>query len=293
MTIATAAESLAHWRTWVGNVERQDDQITAAPLAALAATLDRDEPDPVTGSDVPPLAHWLFCRPLARHSELGADGHPARGSFLPPVSLPRRMWAGSRIAFHHPLQVGDSITRTSRILDVKLKSGRCGDLVLVTVHHEVANARGVALTEEHDILYRDAARPGAAGPAATPAPSDAQYSRQVDPDAVLLFRYSALTFNGHRIHYDRDHATRVEGYPGLVVHGPLVATLLVDLLRRQHPAATLRRFEFRALRPLFDIHPFRICGRDDAAGRVALWACDRDGGLAMQASAALDRDHHR
>jgi 3-methylfumaryl-CoA hydratase len=277
--------SLDELRRWIGATEQRGDDVSAAPLAALSATLDRDDPAPLPGSDVPPLWHWLFFNGAARQSELGPDGHPRRGGFLPPVDLPRRMWAGGRLQFNHPLQVGDEVLRRSRIADVSGKRGRSGELVFVGVHHEISNARGVALTEEHDIVYRSAPQPGAAAAAPVMAPRDEQFSREIVPDPVLLFRYSALTFNGHRIHYDLDYARDVEGYPGLIVHGPLIATLLLDLARRQMPQLAVRRFEFKALHPWFHIHPFTLCGRTDAGGRIALWARDHAGVLAMQAVA--------
>ncbi len=276
------------WRDWIGRTERRADLVTPAPLTMLSATLDRDDPEPVAGAEVPPLWHWLYFLPVAPQSQIGPDGHPRRGGFLPPVPQPRRMWAGGRLAFEHPLRVGDEITRVSRIADVSVKDGRSGKLVFVCVRHEISDARGVALTEEHDIVYRDNPPPGPAPAAPSqPAPADEQYSREIVPDPVLLFRYSALTFNGHRIHYDRSYVTGVEGYPGLIVHGPLIATLLVDLVRRQLPGARVRRFRFRAVRPIFDIHRFRVCGREEGDRRHALWARDHEGALAMEASAEL------
>jgi 3-methylfumaryl-CoA hydratase len=274
-------------RAWVGRTEERHDVVTEAPIAALAATLDRDDPPPQAGDPVPPLWHWLYFLPRARQSEIGPDGHARRGGFLPPVALPRRMWAGGRLLFHEPLRVGDPVRRVSRIERTDAKAGQSGSLVFVTVSHLVHGPRGLALTEEHDIVYREAAAPGAVAPTPMPAPADAQFAREVVPDPVLLFRYSALTFNGHRIHYDRSYVTGVEGYPGLIVHGPLIATLLLDLLRRERPASRVARFEFKAVRPLFDIHRFTVCGRDDGRGRIALWASDHEGALAMQASAAL------
>ena len=275
-------------RAWVGRSEQRGDEVTAAPLAALSATLDRDDPAPLPGSNVPPLWHWLLFLPMARASEIGPDGHPRRGGFLPPVELPRRMWAGGRLSFHHALQVGDEVTRTSTIQNVETKSGRSGSLVFVTVRHEIANARGVAISEEHDIVYRDASVPGAPVPPARALagqrPQEA-WGCTIVPNDVLLFRYSALTFNSHRIHYDRKYATEVEGYPGLVVHGPLIATLLLDLLRRQRPEAVVKTFTFKALRPTFDLHAFNLCGRPDGPGRFELWAHDHDGELTMQATA--------
>jgi 3-methylfumaryl-CoA hydratase len=281
---------LTHLREWIGRTETRTDEVTAAPIAALAATLDRADPPPTAGTPVPPLWHWLFFTPLAPQSEIGPDGHAKRGGFLPPVPLPRRMWAGGRLQFNAPLQVGDTITRESRIDDVTIKEGRSGALVFVNVHHAIRNARGVALTEEHDIVYRDNPRPDAPVPAPQVASQDEDFAREIAPDPVLLFRYSALTFNGHRIHYDRTYATEVEGYPGLIVHGPLIATLLADLARREMPHAVMRRFFFKAVRPLFDIHRFSVCGRRERgveAKQLALWARDHEGFLAMQATAEL------
>jgi 3-methylfumaryl-CoA hydratase len=280
------SDQLAHLRTWEGRSETLRDDVTAAPVRNLSATLDRDDPAPVAGTELPPLWHWLYFLPSARQSELGPDGHAKRGGFLPPVPLPRRMWAGGRLEWHAPLHVGDAIERTSRIVSVTHKAGRSGDLVFVLVRHEVRNAQGLALTEEHDIVYRGAPQPGDPAPPPQPAPAQAPWSREIVPDDVLLFRYSALTFNGHRIHYDRRYVTEVEGYPGLIVHGPLIATLLVDLARRQRPDARLRSFGFKAVRPVFDLHPFRVNGKPSADGGGAqLWAQDHEGWLAMQAQA--------
>jgi 3-methylfumaryl-CoA hydratase len=192
------------------------------------------------------------------------------------------MWAGGRLQFNAPLQVGDQVIRESRIDDVTIKEGRSGSLVFVNVHHAIRNARGVALTEEHDIVYRDNPRPGAPVPEPQAASQEEDFAREIVPDPVLLFRYSA--------HYDRTYATEVEGYPGLIVHGPLIATLLLDLLRREMPRATVRRFFFKAVRPLFDVHRFTVCGkreRGTATKQIALWARDHEGLLAMQATAEL------
>ena len=197
------------------------------------------------------------------------------------------MWAGGRLTFVAPLCIGDAIERTSTIVDVTAKEGRSGQLVFVVVRHAIGGPHGPAIIEEHDIVYR--ALPAAAERAASPprAPVDATWSRTIRPDDVLLFRYSALTFNGHRIHYDRRYVTEVEGYPGLIVHGPLIATLLLDLLRRQVPDAVVARFSFRAVSPLFDIAPFTVNARRGGNGSLALWAANADGGLAMDAQATL------
>jgi 3-methylfumaryl-CoA hydratase len=273
---------------WIGRTETLADSITAAPVRALSATLDRDDPTPEAGTPLPPLWHWLYFLPAANASEIGPDGHPRRGGFLPPVPLPRRMWAGGRLAWEtaNPLRIGDEVKRVSRIESVTQKSGRSGDLVFVTVKHEVGNARGLALTEMQDIVYRPAAAPGEAPAAPVAAEPGAPWQRELTPDEVLLFRYSALTFNGHRIHYDRRYVTEVEGYPGLIVHGPLIATLLADLLRR-NGAGALRRFEFKALRPTFDGRPMRV-NATFQGDRIALWAQDHEGWLTMKASAETE-----
>jgi 3-methylfumaryl-CoA hydratase len=288
MHTPASAIPVEHLREWVGRSEQRHDVVTAAPLAGLAATLDHvGDPAPRPGTVVPPLAHWLYFLPQAPQREIGADGHPLRGGFLPPVPLPRRMWAGGRLQFMHALAVGDEIVRESTITKVDAKQGRSGALVFVTVRHEIRNAAGLALCEEHDIVYRDNPVPGAPPALPSAAPTGAQFSRRIVPDPVLLFRYSALTFNGHRIHYDRRYVTEVEGYPGLIVHGPLIATLLLDLVRRELPDAYVRAFEFEAASPLFDIHPFTLCGKREAGGSVALWASNPEGRLAMRARAVL------
>jgi 3-methylfumaryl-CoA hydratase len=282
--------TLAHLQSWIGRTETLSDDITVAPLRALSATLDRDDALPVPGTALPPLWHWLFFLPQHRQSEIGPDGHAKRGGFLPPVPLPRRMWAGGRLRWlpENPLVVGDAVRRFSRIESVTHKAGRTGDLLFVLVKHEVYNSKGLALTEEHDIVYRAAAQPGDPVPPPVPAEKGAPWQREITPDDVLLFRYSALTFNGHRIHYDRKYVTEVEGYPGLIVHGPLIATMLVDLVRRNAPGAFIERFNFKAVRPTFDLHPFRINGAPSADGKaVRLWAEDVEGWLTMQGTAEL------
>ncbi|AOK54685.1 acyl-CoA dehydrogenase [Burkholderia stagnalis] len=269
---------------WLGKTETLGDDITSYPLAALAATLDRAAP----GDTVPPLWNWLYFLPVAPLAQVGADGHPKRGGFLPPVPLPRRMWAGGRLTFHAPLRVGRHATRESTIASIEDKTGRSGRLVFVTVQHRYESDGVLCIEEEHDIVYRDAPQPGAPAPKPVAAPQGEAWSRTVTADPVLLFRYSALTFNGHRIHYDHPYATQAEGYPGLVVHGPLIATLLADLVRRERPGATLATFAFRAVRPTFDGHAFTLCGKpSDDGSTVELWAKDHEGHLTMQASATL------
>lgn len=270
---------------WTGRSATATDLLRPFPADALAATLDRDETYP-EGVALPDLWHWLYFLPLHRLSESGRDGHAAKGGFLPPVPLPRRMWAGSRFRFLRPLTIGAEATKTSTIARVEPKQGRSGPLCFVTVAHDVRQDGQHCIAEEHDIVYREDPAPGAPAPVAQPAPEGSDFSRTIHPDPVLLFRYSALTFNGHRIHYDQPYATGVEGYPGLVVHGPLLATLLMDLLRRQTDAP-VAEFSFRALATITDTDDFSVHGarRDD--GSIRLWARRADGALAMDADATL------
>jgi len=275
-------------RQWLDKTETRHDQISPALAAALAATLDGPR-QPLAGDALPPLWHWIYFWSVCRQSEVGADGHPQRGGFLPPVPLPRRMWAGGRLRFAAPLPIGAAAEKVSRIASVDVKQGRTGALAFVTVQHTVRHQGQLCLTEEHDIVYRDLPQPGAPVVLPKSAPGDARWSRRVEPDPVLLFRYSALTFNGHRIHYDRSYVTGVEGYPGLIVHGPLIATLLADLVAREMPQAVMREFNFRSVGTLFDTEPFTLCGKPAADGKsVALWAHNERGELAMQADASLD-----
>jgi len=274
---------IVHLREWIGRTEETADEVTRVPAAALAATLDRDDPPPQAGDALPPLWHWLYFLPLHRQSDLAADGHAKRGGFLPPVPLPRRMWAGGRFEFYHPLRVGSAIERISWISDVTCKEGRSGPLVFVVVRHEIRDRESVALVEEQDIVYRGHS---ATTPPSATVPANHVWERTIRPDDVLLFRYSALTFNAHRIHYDRRYATEVDGYAGLVVHGPLIATLLTDLLLRNLPRANVTRFAFRAVSPIFDTEIFTVGGVPDR-DTARLWAKNEHGGLAMEATANL------
>ncbi len=277
-------------KAWIGRSETVHDTVQPTPVVALTATLDHPAAPVVAGTPLPPLWHWLYFLPMHRQSQIGPDGHPQRGGFLPPVPLPRRMWAGSQFEFRSPMRVGDRVARSSTIADVSVKDGRTGQLVFVKVRHELRcnDAAEPALVEFHDIVYREAQRPDDVPPPPQSAPAGAAWRRELVPDEVLLFRYSALTFNGHRIHYDRRYVTEVEGYPGLVVHGPLIATLLMDLLRRNAPEADVAAFRFKALRPTFDGQPMCVNGAPQADGKtVRLWAQDHEGWLTMDAAATL------
>lgn len=270
-------------QAWVGREQCSDDLITQAPVSGLSATLDYPQSRAQAGEALPPIWHWLYFLPAPAASQLDVDGHALRGDFLPPVPLPRRMWAGSAIRFVSALGVGDAVRRLSTIEAVDHKRGRSGELVFVTLLHRIMRGGQLAIEERQRLVYRDAA---AAAPTPQPAPFTAQWSRALVPDPVLLFRYSALTFNSHRIHYDQRYATEQEAYPGLVMQGPLTATLLLDLLERELPGARLRSFEFRAVRPLFSGSAIQLQGRRQGVA-VDLWALDAEGALAMTAAATL------
>lgn len=265
---------------YVGRSELREDRLDARLLRGMAATLDVDAP-----AELPPLWHWMLFQDWVRPAAIGPDGHPRRGGFLPPVhDLPRRMWAGGRVSWTGvPLREGDPVRRTSTILSVQEKAGGTGRLVFVTVRHLVEGPGGVALEEEQDIVYRGAE--GAAVKAAAPAPDwPGAIRREVVPDAVMLFRYSALTGNGHRIHYDHPYVTGEEGYPGLVVHGPLQATLMAALALEAVPGSRLARFAFRGRRPCFDGRPLSVLARAEG-GQVLLETRDAEGATCMTAEA--------
>ena len=272
-------------QAWVGREQVQADVLTPFPARGMAALLDRQPEGFSEGTPLPECWHWFYFRPVTRQSQLGQDGHARRGGFLPPVALPRRMWAGGRLRFLQPLMLGERAERRSRILAVEEKEGRTGALVRVTVLHTISGERGPAVEEEQDLIYREAPKPGR--PRGTPdaLPDDVQWSEQFLPDAVVLFRFSALTFNGHRIHYDYPYTTEQEGYPGLVVHGPLIALLLLDAAKRRtdrQPSA----FDYRAVGPLFGDEPVTLAGRTAESGdETEVWAAGPEGTLATQAKA--------
>jgi 3-methylfumaryl-CoA hydratase len=270
-------------KQWIGRTRRSDDFAAPWPVRALSATFDESDPDPRMGDDVPPLWHWLYFLDTAPQSHVERDGHAERGEFLPPIELPRRMWAGSRLTFDGPpLRIGEEIRRESQIKSVEPKTGSSGAMVFVTVLHTISGPRGTACVEEQDIVYREAARPGEQPRPARPAPGGARWSKTVLPDPVLLFRYSALTFNGHRIHYDQPYVTGVEGYAGLIVHGPLMGMLQLELARRSHASKTIGSFEFRALSPAFANAALTVGARGENDGSLTTWVSDDKGGLAQQ-----------
>lgn len=263
----------------VGRTEAVEDRIDLRQAAHMQLTLDR-EPSLQEGDPLPAFWHYLYFNPKIRASALAPDGHERLGRFLPDLGLPRRMWAGGRIEFARPLTIGTRASKTSRIENVALKQGRSGKLGFVTVKHAFNDADGLCLTETQNIVYRAPPAPGAKQPDPPDAPADALWRRKVTPDPVTLFRYSALIFYGHRIHYDADYTRSVEGYPGLVVHGPLTATLLIEFGQEKAPNRTLRAAEIRAASPLFAPSPFWIEGKPNG-DKTHLWARTEDGKLAM------------
>ncbi|MDH3700430.1 MAG: MaoC family dehydratase N-terminal domain-containing protein [Alphaproteobacteria bacterium] len=271
-------------RPWIGRTETATDQVTAAALAGLAATLDREEAMPAPGDPAPPGSHWLFFHPRARQSALDEVGHAKTGEFLPPAPLPRRLWAGGRLTFHRPLRVGEPVRRVGTIRDISVKQGRSGALVFILVHYAISGEDGLAVEEEHDIVYRDAPKPDAKPQPPIAAPDGATWHHEVQPDPTLLFRFSALTFNASRIHYDRPYVTEVEGYPGLIVNARLIALMLMERCTTETPAARLAGFDFRFVRPLFDTAPFTLAGKR-GDGAFDLWAKNSEGHLAMSATA--------
>ncbi|WP_415806417.1 MaoC family dehydratase N-terminal domain-containing protein [Bordetella muralis] len=278
------------YAAWVGREESRTEYVNVNTVAAMAATLDWEK-TPAQGEALPPGWQWLFFNGAARRSGLGTDGHPQRGGFLPPIELPRRMWAGSRIRYLNDLPIGEQATRQSRILKVENKVGKRGSLWFVTVQHTTTCQQRDCIVEEQDIVYREATPVTTATSAsATPVKPArheeiAQWGREVWPDTTLLFRYSALTFNGHRIHYDQAYARQEEGYPDLVVHGPLTATLLQQFALEYGDGRQLSSFDFRGVSPLFVAHPFQLEGREADDGSVDVWARGPDGELAMSAKA--------
>jgi 3-methylfumaryl-CoA hydratase len=274
-------------KAWIGRTETLTDQMTRQTALRAAAMLDLPSDSLVDGAALPQGWYALLFGPLAPQSQIGPDGHPRRGDFLPPVPLPRRMFAGRRTTFHAPVRIGDELERISEIAQVEPKSGRSGRMIFVTVIHRL-RARGVpVVTEEQDIVYREAAQPGAAAAPAQAAPGSPAWRRTVVPDAVMLFRYSALTYNGHRIHYDADYTRTVEGYPERVVNGGLTTLLLLEAARANlgRPFAAVAT---RNLKPLFVDQPITLCG-SQAGDQAELWVTDADGALALKASAELAR----
>jgi 3-methylfumaryl-CoA hydratase len=276
---------LAYLRQWIGRTSEASDIVTAQLVKGLRATLFMEIGAPKLGDAAPWTVHWCLGQPVFPMSELGPDGHPTRGGFLPPVPLPRRMWAGGELEFFEPLRVGDEMTRSSRISDVTMKTGSTGTLCFVSVEHLIKTPRGTAIRERHDIVYRDISSTQAPAPAKPSAPPAAQHRESHMADSVLLFRYSALTFNGHRIHYDRDYVTKVEGYPGLIFHGPMQAAFLVEFAAKLHGGTAPKKFTYRGVQPLFEGSEFSVNANDTGNG-MDLWTANSDGQPTMKGTAS-------
>jgi 3-methylfumaryl-CoA hydratase len=280
---------------WIDKQSSAVDTLALTPVNALAASLNR--PSLAMGDRLPPLWHWLFFLPLTQHSQLGVDGHSAQHDFLPPLPLPRRMWAGSRIQFLQALCIGEAVRRESRILDIVEKKGRSGALVIVTVQHDVHGTNGLAIREQQDIVFREAPSSGAVPDTPVRAPAQSlnpQWSHEHRADSVLLFRYSALTFNSHRIHYDYPYTTQVEGYPDLIVHGPLLFTLLVQAMSQEHPQLGIKSLTMRAMRPLYCNRPFRLQGQlSHDKQQAQLWSLDEHGSVTMQVDISLQPEEQQ
>ena len=285
------------WDKYIGKTRERDECVGHKDLSGLASLLDYDVSTFRGGVDspwpenvAPPFAHWLNGNPHARQSELGADGHPQKGTFLPNLPYPRRMWAGSKVQLLQDYSPGQALLHRETIKSIEHKSGRSGEMVFVTLQHEYYCDGKPVIFEQQDLVYRAAGEERSQEVEVRAQPLDEvellecyefDWQRRVQPDPVLLFRYSAVTFNGHRIHYDREYATRVEHYPGLVVHGPLTATLLIDLYQRNNPGQRVIEFTFKGIRPLFDTDPFILMGKETGSG-AELWALDCRGQQAMQ-----------
>lgn len=275
-----------NFASWLGRSETVEDYLGTTQARAAAATLDLPTDSFEIGAPLPPLWQWFYFLPQAPQAKLSVDGHPQRGGFMPPIELPRRMFAGSRLRFIQPLRIGQAARREGTIHAINQKSGRSGNLAFVTVNYNYFQDDQLCIEEQQEIVYRE---PGAPVPAPTPielaAAPEGAWTRMVMPETALLFRFSALTFNAHRIHYDRPYATEEEGYPGLVVHGPLTAVLLLELVR-QHTTRPITSFSFRGQAPLFDLAPFRLLAIP-SEHEVALEAQAPDGSVALRASAGL------
>ena len=274
---------------WIGSSEECEDIISLSPALGVEATLDNDNSPLQSGAPLPPLWQWFYFLPQAPWSRISQAGHPERGGFLPPVELPRRMFAGARMRFLEPLVIGEPATRHGEVIKIVEKIGSSGKLVFVTVSYRFSQGGNIRIEEEQDIVYREPGEPIAAPMplARLPELPEGSWNRTLHPDPVLLFRFSALTFNAHRIHYDRSYAMNEEGYPGLVVHGPLTAVMLMELVRK-NCSRSVKGFSFRGKAPLFDLAPFRLVATK-LGDSVDLQAMGPEGKIAMQATAELTK----
>lgn len=268
---------------WVGKKEQREDYSYPLPAKALALTLNNIAFAAEEGYPLPELWYWLYFLPLVPMAEVGPDGHPKRGGFLPPIDLERRMWASGTLSFHDELLLGETLHKTSEIASIAEKEGKAGKMVFVTVKHTIASQRGMAVEEEQNIVYLPMPERFVA-PKPHPLPAELDWKAPYPIDPVLLFRFSALTFNGHKIHYDRRYAEEVEKYPGLVVHGPLQALLLFEAAKQKNPDKKPASYSFRAVRPLFEFDRISLAGKSSSAESLDLYTANTDDNIGMQAS---------
>lgn len=277
---------IAALRSWIGKSEQASDIITPRLVQSFEATFAPNLASHAEG-EAPLALHWCLAPPISPMAAIGPDGHAAKGEFLPPVPLPRRMWAGGSIETIAPLRVGDEVTRRSTIGDVSYKEGRTGPLCFVAVDHEIVTARGVSLRERHNIVYREAAKPGSPEPASAQAePREADLTWEVESSPVFLFRYSAITFNSHRIHYDYPYVTGEEGYAGLVVHGPIQATLILNIIATLSGGEPIK-LDYRGIAPLIAGAPFKVKAKRLPDGAIAAWTEGADGLMRMEGVSRL------
>lgn len=280
---------MENFNAWIGKKEITTDFTYLRPVAMMQALLNQENKEPQI---LPNLHHWFYFLPVVNGQELAEDGHPRKGSFLPPIPFPKRMWAGGRLQFLNSIQMNKNIRRESEILNIEFKNGKSGNMYFVTVRHSIYAEDTLAIIEEHDIVYREAtnqiqSQATSQNIQVKTEPKPFTYKKLFPVDTVTLFRYSAITFNGHKIHYDRTYATQVEGYPGLIVHGPLLATLLLHTFEQENPNKKVSNFEFRAINPIFDFNEFSICG-DIHSNTGDLWIEKSDGLIAMKASITFE-----
>jgi len=288
MGVMVTEADMAPIRAQLGMIHTDHDLAIAAPLRGMVVTFDRNETAPTEGQPVPPGWHLAYFPEASRLADLGADGLPLERGGLPKMPLPRRMYAGATLTFHAPILVGDALRRETEFSDVQLRKGATGTLIIATRTQRLYTPRGLAITEDAVSVFREAVPPGQKSgiPQTEPPPAGLPWTRVIRPDPVSLFRYSALTFNPHRIHYDRPYAMNDEGFPGLVVHGPFSQQCLLDLLRDSTPRPILK-FAMRARSPLFDVAPFTLAGGMVNENEADLFAVNPSGGIAMQARATL------
>ena len=280
------AESLESFKSYIGKKETATDVVTASAMLKFAAALGQENPPMDKGAPIPPGWYGAFFPPSHRPSQMRLDGQASGGGIVPPIPLPRRRIGGTRVAFHEPLRIGDEITRVTEIADIRIDDGPNGAMATVVERNSISSSRGLCVVEERDMVMLSEKRAEAAPSTPPAAPAEAAWRQMIEPNPPLLFRFSAIRFNSHRIHYDRDYVTKVEKLPGLVVQSSLVSQLMIEMCRKELPAQRLASFDFKGLRQIYDTGSFTIAGNPSAGGREAqLWALDGDGRLAMTATA--------